>query len=113
MLSPSTPSAGTPRNAPDNEPDFLRSHSFPLRSLRVRPFVLTRWHSCLSPGPVGAGAQLRAHTTVRRRAVQGCRSLLGRFADEGIAMKCDGYRRRGRAGVVFRHQRDGVGGAPG
>ncbi|WP_422343415.1 hypothetical protein [Parasphingorhabdus sp.] len=55
---------------------------------------------------------MRAHTTGRRRAVQGCR-LCWAAARRIIAMMSDLYGRRGSAGVVFRLQRDGVDGAPG
>jgi len=41
-------------------------------------FALTRWHSCLSPCRMGAGAQLRARTIRLRRALQGCRRCAAR-----------------------------------
>jgi len=47
----------------------------------------------LSPCPVGAGARTRAHTTARRRAVQGCRlyQAASRMRESRfIAMDMDG-----------------------
>jgi hypothetical protein len=69
---------------------FLQSHSFPLRSLRVRCLLLTRWRSCLSPCRASAGRAFALtgsaapmaqqpclysacrHVARPRRAVQGC-----------------------------------------
>ena len=55
---------------------------FPAALLQGAVFWLTRWRSCLSPCRMGAGAQARAHTIRRRRAVQGCRRFC-RVATEG------------------------------
>ncbi len=112
MLSPATPSAGIPRNAPDDERDFLRSHSFPLRSLRVRLYCSDP--QALLPLSLPGGRWrtfARAHHRAASRRAR-VPFLLVRFADGIIAIACDGYGRRGRAGVVVRLQRVGEGGAP-
>ena len=89
MMSPATPSAGTPRNALDNERDFLRTHSFPLRSLRVRRFCSDP--QALLPLSLRGGRWrtfARAHHRAASRRAR-VPFLLGRFAGGIIAMVSD------------------------
>jgi len=66
---------------------FLRTHSFPLRSLRVRLFYsdpLALLPLSLPGGRWRTNARAHHRAASRRARVP---SLLGRFADDGIAMR--------------------------
>jgi hypothetical protein len=66
---------------------FLRTHSFPLRSLRVRLFYsdpLALLPLSLPGGRWRTNARAHHRPASRRARVP---SLLGRFADDGIAMR--------------------------